>query len=106
MEDLRPAAGASTALDRRGTLQCGGLLGQHCGGIIGSGLPLDKADGAGGAGGQAVSQAVTVVVPQQHGFVVHHADGAFMAGVGTGTAAIALVTVNFNYGSNHRSKLL
>ena len=74
-----------------------GLLRRLDGGlVIGRGLPLHKGDGPGGAGGQAVPQPVAVVVPQQLGLPVHHADGTLVAGVGAGAAAVAFFLVNMN----------
>ena len=103
-QGLGHAAGAASGgrhLPGRGALQGLRLLGQHGGLIIGRRLPLHKADGPRGAGGQAVSQAVAVVVPQQRGLAVHHADGALVAGRGTGAAAVALLLVDLNDPSYH-----
>lgn len=41
---LGPAAGTAAAPDRSGALQRGSLLGQYRSGVVGSSLPLDKAD--------------------------------------------------------------
>ena len=73
--------------------------------VIGGGFPLHKRDGAGGAGGQAIAQAVTVIVPQQPGFAGHHADGAFVACFGTQAAAVAFVFIDLYDLANHRQFL-
>ena len=63
-------------------------------GVIGRSLPLLKGNGARGAGGQAVAETVAVILPQKHGFAVHHADRAFMARLGARAAPIAFFCVN------------
>lgn len=49
-------------------------------GIVCGGFPLHEADRVCRTGRKAVSQAVTVIVSQQTGFPVHHADCPFVAG--------------------------
>ena len=63
------------------------LVFQHSLLVISGGFSLGKGDGTGGASGQAVAKAVTVVVPHQLGLSVHHTDGPLMAGSSTSTAA-------------------
>src|SRR5699024_6573291 len=53
----------------------GGHIGLHRRLVIGGGLSLHEGDGPGGAGGQAVPQAVAVVVPDELGLAVYHGDG-------------------------------
>ena len=78
------------------------LLGSlHGGLVVGHGLALHKSDGPGGAVGQAVAKAVAVIVPHQMGFAVDHGNGALMASVGAGAAAVALGLINFNNSSFH-----
>ena len=56
--------------------------------------------------GQTVAEAVAVIVPQQGGLSVHHADGALLTGGRTGTAAIAFFPVNLNDFPYHIGYLL
>ena len=69
--------------------------------VIGRRLPLYKGDGPRGAGGQAVAQAVAVIVPHQLRLAVHHGDGALVTGGGAGAAAVAFLPVDFNDPSFH-----
>ena len=74
--------------------------------IVGSGLPLLEGDGTGGAAGQAVAEAVAVVVAHKLGLSVHEADGTLMAGSDTGTTAIAFFFVYMNDFTYHIHTLL
>ena len=69
--------------------------------VIGRRLPLHKANRPGGAGGQAVTQPIAVVVPHEPRLAVHHGDGALMAGGGAGAAAVAFILIDFNDPSFH-----
>ncbi len=69
--------------------------------VIGRRLPLYKGDGPGGAGGQAVTQAVAVIVPHEPRLAVHHGDGALVTGGGAGAAAVALILVDLDDPSFH-----
>ena len=82
-----PAAGWGTAR---------GLRRFYGGFVIGCGLALHKADGAGGARGQAIAQAVAIVVAQQFCLAAHHANGALVAGRRAGAAAVAFFFVYVN----------
>ena len=74
--------------------------------IVGGGLPLHKGDRPGGTGGQAVAQAVAVIVPHQLRLAVHHGDGTLVTRLGAGTAAVALVPVDLNDSPYHIFVLL
>ncbi|MPM72098.1 hypothetical protein SDC9_119071 [bioreactor metagenome] len=93
---MRAAAGATR---KRG----GGLLlvRLHRRFVICRRLALGKGNGPGGAGGQAVAKAVTIVVAQQFCLAVHHANGTLVAGGGTSPAAVAFFLVYFNDFTNH-----
>src|SRR5699024_1515305 len=78
------------------------LLCLHGGFVVGRSRALYESDSDGGAGREAVAQAVAVVVPQELCLAVYHPDGALMAGGGTGAAAVALLFINFNNLSDHR----
>ena len=82
------------------------LVFQHSLLIVGSGLPLFEGDGTGGAAGQAVAEAVAVVVAHKLGLSVHEADGTLMAGSDTGTTAIAFFFVYMNDFTYHIHTLL
>ena len=69
--------------------------------VKGRRFPLHKGNGPGGAGGQAVAQAVAVIVPKQFGLSVHHADGSFLTRAGTGAASVAFILINVNDLANH-----
>ena len=69
--------------------------------VIGRRLPLHKGDGPGGAGGQAVTQAVAVIVPHEPRLAVHHGDGALVTGGGAGATAVAFILIDFNDPSFH-----
>ncbi|MPN46083.1 hypothetical protein SDC9_193663 [bioreactor metagenome] len=64
-------------------------------------LPLDKGNGIGGAGGQAIAQSVAIVVPQKLGLPVYHTDGSFMTGSSARAAAVALILIDLNNRSLH-----
>ena len=76
-------------------------IGLHGGFVISGGFALDERDGAGRADRQAVAEAVAVVVAEQSGFAVHHADSALVAGVGAQAAAVAFFFVDFDNFANH-----
>ena len=56
--------------------------------------------------GQAVAEAVAVVVPHQPGLAVHQANGPFVAGGDAGPAAVAFFFVYVNDFSDHENILL
>ena len=70
--------------------------------VIGGSLPLDDADGAGGAGRQAVAQAVAVVVADQLCLSIHHRNRALVAGAGAQAAAVAAFFIDRNNFADHR----
>ena len=74
---------------------------QNRGFIVGRSLPLFKGNCVHRAGGQAVTQTVAVVLPQELCLAIHNADGTFMAGAGTEAAAVASVFINGNDSSDH-----
>ena len=69
--------------------------------IISRSLTLHKGDGAGGAGGQAVTQPIAVIVPHELCLAVRHGDSSLMAGLGAGAAAVAFFLINLDDPSNH-----
>ena len=69
--------------------------------VIGGRFAFFKRDGIGGAGGQTVAQPIALILPQQNRFAVFYADGAFVAGLGTQTAAVAFFLVNFYDFTDH-----
>jgi hypothetical protein len=69
--------------------------------IIYHGFPFLKRDGAGGADGQAVAQAVAVILACELSPAVDEPDSSFVAGVDAKAAAIALFTVYFYNLSDH-----
>ena len=70
--------------------------------IISGGFALHKGDSAGGAMGQAVAEAIAVVIPHQFGLTVDHGDSTFVAGIGAGTAAVAFIGIDLDNFANHR----
>ncbi len=64
--------------------------------VVGGGLALRDRDRTRGAFRQAVAHAVAVVVAQERGLSVHHADGAFVAGLGAEAAAVAFLAVDLD----------
>ena len=69
--------------------------------VIGRGFPFHKGNGAGWAGGQAVAQAIAIIVPKKLCLPIHHADSPFMAGFSAGPASVALVFIYPNNFPNH-----
>ena len=69
------------------------LRGEHRRMVVGGSLPLLKGDRTRRTGGQAVPQAVAVVLPQEPCLPVHHADRALVAGVRAQSAAVAFLFV-------------
>ena len=69
--------------------------------IVRGGFALHERDRAGGAGGQAVAEAVAVVVAHQFGFAVDHCDGAFVACRRARAAAVAFFFVDVNDFPDH-----
>ena len=69
--------------------------------VVGRGFTHFKADGIGGAGGQAVAQTIAVVFAGENGFAIYHFDGAFVAGSCTGTAAVTFFLIDFDDFSKH-----
>ena len=82
------------------------LVFQHGLLIVGGSFPLGEGDGPGGTAGQAVAEAVAVVVPHQPGLAVHQANGPFVAGGDAGPAAVAFFFVYVNDFSDHENILL
>ena len=70
--------------------------------IISGGFALHKGDSAGGAMGQAVAEAIAVVIPHQFGLAVDHGNSTFVAGIGAGTAAVAFIGIDLDNFANHR----
>ena len=104
-QDAAPTAGAASAGRRLyGCAVAQGCCfpGQYGGFIVSSCFTLYKRDGPGGTDGQTIPQAVAIIVAQEPGLTVHHADGAFMAGSGTQAAAVAFFFVNLNHLTEHR----
>ena len=93
--------GAGAAAGERSADGLGLLGGTDRLGIIGGGLPHLKADGTHRAGGEAIAQAVAIVLTQKAGPPVHHADGALMTGGGAETAAVTAFNVDFDDFSLH-----
>ena len=69
-------------------------------------FPLFKGDSTRRACRKAVSKTVAVIITQQFGFAVYHADGTFVAGFGAQTAAIAFFFIYGNNFSDHIRVLL
>ena len=92
-----PTAGAAA-------LGCG-LLGlglQHGGLIVGRGFPGLEGDCPGGAAGQAVPQAVAIVLPGKVGLAANEGNGPLVAGLDAQAAAIAFFLIDMNDLTNHR----
>ena len=66
---------------------------------------FDEADRAGWTGRQSVALTIAVIVAQQLGLAVYHADRALMAGLGSETAAVAFLFVDLNNSSFHMVSL-
>jgi len=62
----------------------------------GGNVPFLEGDGAHGAVGQAVAQAVAVIFLHQHSLAVHQGDRPFQTGVDAGAAADAFVSVKMS----------
>lgn len=62
----------------------------------GGDVPFLKGDGAHRAVGQAVAQAIAVILLHQHGLAVHQSHRALQAGVDAGAAAHAFVSVKMS----------
>ena len=82
------------------------LIGEHRLLIVSGGFALHKGDRAGGTGGQAVAQAVAVVVAHKLRLAVYHSDGPLVARCGTRAAAVAFIPVDLNDPSFHIRALL
>ena len=92
-----PAAGAA-ALSRS-------LLGlglQHGGLIVGRGFPGLEGDCPGGAAGQAVPQAVAIVLPGKVGLAANEGNGPLVTGLDAQAAAVAFFLIDMNNLTNHR----
>ena len=74
-----------------------GFIGQNGSFVIGCGFTYFKGYGIGRANGQAVAQAVAVIVSQQGCLAVHHAYGLFVAGLGAETAAVTFFLIYSDY---------
>ena len=77
------------------------LVGLHGRLVIRRRFALNKMDGIHRAGGQTVTETVTVIVTQELGLAVHDADGALVAGRRTRAAAVALFFVNVDDFADH-----
>ena len=97
--------GGGTGTAMEGGLLLGHVL-LHGGFIVGGGFPLHKGDGPGGTGGQAVAQTIAVVIAQQAGLALHHADGAFVTGGGADAAAGAFFLIYLDNSTDHRTTSL
>ena len=97
--------GGGTGTAMEGGLLLGHVL-LHGGFIVGGGFPLHKGDGPGGTGGQAVAQTIAVVIAQQAGLALHHADGALVAGSGADAAAGAFFLIYLDNSTDHRTTSL
>ena len=71
--------------------------------IISGGFALHKGDSAGGAMGQAVAEAIAVVVPQKLRLSIYNTNCSLVAGIGTDAAAVAFLLINVNDSSNHKT---
>ena len=80
-------------------------MGKHSLFVIGDGFAFSEGDGSGGAGGQTVAQTVAEVVAHKARLAVYDGDGALVAGIGAGAAAVAFILIDMNYLSLH-DKLL
>ena len=74
--------------------------------IIGQGFLFDKGNGTGGTVGQAVSQSVTIILPQQDSLAVFQPDCPLMARMDTQSAAVAFFLIYGNNSSFHLVFLL
>jgi hypothetical protein len=74
--------------------------------VVGRRFPFLEADGSGRTRGQAVAEAVAVVLADQPGFSVDHPDRALVAGLGAKSAAVAFLFVYFYYFTDHCRFLL
>ena len=97
--------GGGTGTAMEGGLLLGHVL-LHGGFIVGGGFPLHKGDGPGGTGGQAVAQTIAVVIAQQAGLALHHADGALVTGGGADAAAGAFFLIYLDNSTDHRTTSL
>ena len=88
-----------------GAAQAGGSLFslglQHGRFVIGRSFPSLKGNGPGGAAGQAVPQAVAVVLPGKISLAADEGDSPFMAGSNAQAAAVAFFLINVNNLTNH-----
>ena len=94
-----PHPGAAGRDGGRGFFRRHVLLDSLC--VIGPGLPLPEGDGVHGTGGEAVSQTIAVVLPDEDGFALPDLNGAFVTGGGAQAAAIACVFVDMDNFANH-----
>jgi len=77
------------------------LVCKYCGLIISGSFTLLEADCVHGAGGQAVTQTVTVILAHKLCLALHNADGTLVAGFGAQATAVAFALVYLNYSSYH-----
>ena len=77
------------------------LAGAHRRLIKGGSFALHKSNGVGGTGGQAVAQTVAVILAQQSGLAIYHADCALLTGMGAQAAADAFILVDADNLANH-----
>jgi hypothetical protein len=82
------------------------LLGLHRSFVICRGFAFYKRDRTRGADGEAVAEAIAVVVPHELCFSVYDGERALMASAGAGTAAVAEFFVDLNHLANHIQKFL
>jgi hypothetical protein len=64
-------------------------------------LAFFETDGPCGARGEAIAEAVAVIVAQKLCLSVRHADRPFMAGFGAKAAAVAFIFIDFDNFSDH-----
>ena len=70
--------------------------------VIGGRFSYLKADRLRGAGGQAVTQTIAVVLTSEPRLTVYHLNSALMTGGGTGSASVTLFFIDMNYFANHK----
>lgn len=69
--------------------------------IISCSFPFYKGNCTSGAGWQAITQAVTIIIPQKFRLSIHHADCPFVTRFGTSTTAITFFFIYLNDFPNH-----
>jgi hypothetical protein len=69
--------------------------------IVGGSVTLFHGNGVGWAYGQAVPKPVAIVLAQERGLSVDHADRSLMTGAGAKAAAVALFFINMDNLTDH-----